>query len=84
MQPGENVTLSASVSLAEMTTRRHYPGQHHVEVIINGEAQPAGGFLVTTQQPALLHKESAQPRQACHRARPVGAGSPSANAALRA
>ena len=27
-----------------MTTRRHYPGEHRVEVLVNGQVMPLGGF----------------------------------------
>ena len=44
LQPGETVQLSKKLSLAEMTTRKHYPGLHRVEVMLNGQAQPLGAF----------------------------------------
>ena len=47
MQPGEKAVLSATVSLAPMTTRRHYPGHHRIDVIINGKAHSLGEFEVT-------------------------------------
>lgn len=42
--PGETMQLGKTISLAVMTTRRHYPGMHRVEVVLNGVAQPLGGF----------------------------------------
>jgi 3-methyladenine DNA glycosylase AlkC len=47
MQPGEKIVFSATVSLASMTTRRHYPGHHRIDVIINGTAHLLGEFEVT-------------------------------------
>lgn len=47
IQPGENAELSVTVSLASMTTRRHYPGHHRIDVIINGKAHLLGEFEVT-------------------------------------
>ncbi|KRW96288.1 DNA alkylation repair protein [Paracoccus sp. MKU1] len=47
LQPGEKAVLSATVSFAAMTTRRHFPGHHRIDVLINGEAHPLGGFEVT-------------------------------------
>jgi hypothetical protein len=47
MQPGERAILSATVSLVPMTTRRHFPGHHRVDALVNGEAHPIGGFEVT-------------------------------------
>ena len=44
LAPGETVTLGKRVSLAEMTTRKHYPGRHRVEVLLNGRARPLGHF----------------------------------------
>ncbi|RJL04753.1 DNA alkylation repair protein [Paracoccus siganidrum] len=47
LQPGEKAVLSAAVSFAAMTTRRHFPGHHRIDALINGEAHPLGGFEVT-------------------------------------
>jgi len=44
LSAGQTVTLAKTLSLAEMTTRKHYPGLHRVEVILNGQAQPLGVF----------------------------------------
>jgi len=44
LAPGQSAQLSKKLSLAEMTTRKHYPGAHRVEVILNGQAQPLGVF----------------------------------------
>ena len=41
---GSSVRLNKKVSLAEMTTRKHYPGTHVVEVLLNGAVQSAGSF----------------------------------------
>jgi hypothetical protein len=40
------VELSTSVSLAIHKTRKPRPGRHEVEVLVNGEAIPAGAFDV--------------------------------------
>ena len=34
--PEREVTVRTSVSLAQHSTRTHYPGMHHVEVLLNG------------------------------------------------
>ena len=47
MQPGDRAMFSAVVSLAAMTTRRHYPGLHRVEARINGIAHTLGAFEIT-------------------------------------
>ena len=44
LEPGESATLRKTLSLAEMTTRRHHPGRHRVEVLVNGAAMPLGHF----------------------------------------
>ena len=36
--------VGKQISLAEMTTRKHYPGLHRVEAILNGRAQALGSF----------------------------------------
>lgn len=41
---GESARLSKRVSLAQLTTRKHYPGVHRVEVMLNGVATPLGRF----------------------------------------
>jgi len=41
---GQKVCLKKTLSLAEMSTRKHYPGVHRVDVILNGRAQPLGAF----------------------------------------
>jgi 3-methyladenine DNA glycosylase AlkC len=35
-----------NLSLADLTTRRHYPGQHRVEVLLNGRAVLLGEFML--------------------------------------
>jgi hypothetical protein len=41
------VELSKTISLRQMSTRRHHAGAHAVELLVNGEAFPAGTFEVT-------------------------------------
>lgn len=45
--PGGTATLRRSVSVAQQSTRRQYPGHHDVTVLLNGARVPAGSFLVT-------------------------------------
>ena len=45
--PRETVSLRKTISLKPMTTRRHYPGKHRVEVLLNGRPFDAGAFVVT-------------------------------------
>jgi 3-methyladenine DNA glycosylase AlkC len=44
LAPGETVRLAKKVSLAQMTTRKHYAGRHEVDAIVNGRSQPLGAF----------------------------------------
>jgi hypothetical protein len=44
LAPGGTVKLSKKVTLADLTTRRHYPGEHAVEAIVNGRPAPIGRF----------------------------------------
>ena len=44
LAPGAAVDLSKTVSLADLTTRRHHPGTHVVEALINGQAVDLGAF----------------------------------------
>jgi hypothetical protein len=44
--PAERLALSGKVSFAELTTRRHYPGRHRLELLINGVARPLAEFDV--------------------------------------
>lgn len=44
LEPRAAATLSKAVSLAEMTTRRHYPGIHAVDLLLNGVSAPIGHF----------------------------------------
>lgn len=46
LAPGESAALGKSISLAQHTTRTHYPGQHPVEVVINGSVQTLGYFEI--------------------------------------
>jgi hypothetical protein len=47
LAPHETAELQATFSLAVHTTRVPRPGRHAVDVLLNGEAHPAGAFQVT-------------------------------------
>jgi 3-methyladenine DNA glycosylase AlkC len=47
LAPHETRRVGKQISLAEMTTRKHYPGLHQVDVILNGRSQPLGSFDLT-------------------------------------
>lgn len=44
MASGERVLFRKRVSLAALTTRKHYPGRHRVEALLNGEVRALGSF----------------------------------------
>lgn len=44
LAPHETQRVGKQISLAEMTTRKHYPGVHRIDVILNGRSQRLGGF----------------------------------------
>ncbi len=45
-RPGATVTVSKKLSLQQHSTRTHHPGDHVVEVLVNGEARPVGTFVL--------------------------------------
>jgi hypothetical protein len=47
LEPGDSVQLAKAISLAQLTTRKHYPGKHTVDALLNGKARPIGEFLVS-------------------------------------
>jgi 3-methyladenine DNA glycosylase AlkC len=52
LAPRARVRLGKSVSLRNMTTRKHYPGAHRVDILVNGKAYPAGAFTVIRPAPS--------------------------------
>lgn len=46
LAPSARHSLEARVSLAPMTTRRHYPGEHRLELQVNGVRLALGSFEV--------------------------------------
>ncbi len=42
--PGEHVALAKQIGLRQLTTRKHYPGIHRVEALLNGRRFPLGEF----------------------------------------
>lgn len=45
--PGEQAVVRKTLSVAQHSTRTHYPGWHAIEVLLNGRAYPGGGFDLT-------------------------------------
>ena len=46
---GGSTRLTKTISLAQHTTRTHYPGQHRVEVVVNGRTSGVGVFDVVAE-----------------------------------
>ena len=44
LAPGQTVALRKTLSLQERSTRKHYPGTHRVELVLNGQRQALGEF----------------------------------------
>jgi 3-methyladenine DNA glycosylase AlkC len=44
--PAELVTLRGKVSFQNLTTRTHHPGEHLLELLVNGNSFPLGSFEV--------------------------------------
>lgn len=49
LAPGESVTAAKTISLAQLTTRKHYPGVHAVDVLLNGKARRIGTFEIVAR-----------------------------------
>jgi len=47
LDAGAKVVCRKTVSIADLTTRQHYPGRHVVDVLVNGRTVPIGAFTVT-------------------------------------
>ena len=48
LAPRETVRLQKTLSLVEMTTRKHYAGKHVVEALVNGQPMLLGSFELLT------------------------------------
>ena len=44
--PGETTTVRKTVSIAQHSTRTHYPGSHQVDIMLNGVTHGGGSFEV--------------------------------------
>jgi 3-methyladenine DNA glycosylase AlkC len=49
LSPGERLELGDTLSFKDLTTRRHYPGRHRLDLLINGIPHPLGEFDVRRQ-----------------------------------
>lgn len=46
LQPGESVAVGKTIALKQLSTRKHYPGVHRVDALLNGQRLPLGQFLL--------------------------------------
>lgn len=46
LEPAATASVTSSVSLAQMSTRTHYPGRHRIELLVNGTAHSLGEFTL--------------------------------------
>ncbi|MEI7679165.1 MAG: DNA alkylation repair protein [Betaproteobacteria bacterium] len=44
---GEHAAFTKTLSLMDLTTRKHHAGPHRLEVLLNGRIVPLGGFTLT-------------------------------------
>ena len=44
LPPGGSASLSKKIGLQQLTTRKHYPGEHRVDALLNGRRLPLGRF----------------------------------------
>jgi hypothetical protein len=47
LAPGAPAPIRIVIKLAELTTRKHYPGTHRIELLVNGQKYPVGAFQLT-------------------------------------
>ncbi|MCP4960755.1 MAG: DNA alkylation repair protein [Actinomycetia bacterium] len=47
--PGEIRVIRKTISVAQQTTRTHYPGWHTMDVIVNGRSETVGGFELVAE-----------------------------------
>lgn len=46
LPPAAELPLTSTISFADMTTRKHYPGRHRIDLLVNGVAHPLTEFDV--------------------------------------
>jgi 3-methyladenine DNA glycosylase AlkC len=49
LEPGGEGIVRKTISLAQHSTRKHYPGTHRVEVVVNGVAHPGPTFTLSAE-----------------------------------
>lgn len=51
---GETATLAISQTIRDFSTRRHHPGRHRVELIVNGQTMAESAFAILPGEGAAL------------------------------
>lgn len=46
LPPGASVLFRKTLSVKDLTTRKHYPGEHVIDILINGSVKPVGVFYL--------------------------------------
>lgn len=46
LEPGQSVEIGKTLSFRQHTTRTHHPGEHRVQVLLNGTSLEAGSIMV--------------------------------------
>ena len=46
LAPGARVSVTKKIGLRQLTTRKHYPGVHKVEALLNGRRVALGSFTL--------------------------------------
>ena len=46
MAPGARETVSRTQRFEDFTTRKHYPGEHKIEIVLNGKTSDSAVFHV--------------------------------------
>ena len=57
LEPGATLAIAHVLKLADLTTRRHHPGEHRLELLVNGERLPLGTFVL--RRCPSLHRSGA-------------------------
>ena len=47
LSPAGAVPFAVTVKLADLTTRKHHPGRHAIDLLVNGKPFPLGTFVLT-------------------------------------
>jgi uncharacterized protein (DUF58 family) len=46
LAPGQTIEIAKTLSFRQHTTRKHHPGEHRVQVLLNGASTEVGTILV--------------------------------------